>query len=222
MIAADHLGDVADHLIGHFVATRPGVRARPGRTSARAWGSPGRRRRSASSPRPSRTSTPARASAATHAPRPERGHGRARRGQGRGQRGGTHRAPRPRPACSEPEGLAGEGDHRAGRDPGRRPRGRDRGAPAQAADEVPELIPYGPAAKKVLELTFREALRLGHHYIGTEHILLALLEYENGNGVLSGLGIDKTAAETYLARVLEVIAVGGQQKDQQKDQQEDQ
>ncbi|MEU4052872.1 Clp protease N-terminal domain-containing protein [Streptomyces olivaceus] len=71
-----------------------------------------------------------------------------------------------------------------------------------AAAEVPELVPYGPAAKKVLELTFREALRLGHHYIGTEHLLLALLEHEHGEGVLSGLGLDKEAAERYVTEAL--------------------
>ncbi|MEV5019014.1 Clp protease N-terminal domain-containing protein [Streptomyces sp. NPDC053780] len=71
-----------------------------------------------------------------------------------------------------------------------------------AADEVPELVPYGPAAKKVLELTFREALRLGHNYIGTEHILLALLEHENGEGVLSGLGIGKESTERYVTEAL--------------------
>ncbi len=42
---------------------------------------------------------------------------------------------------------------------------------------------------KALELTFREALRLGHNYIGTEHILLALLELEAGSGALARLGI---------------------------------
>jgi ATP-dependent Clp protease ATP-binding subunit ClpA len=72
-----------------------------------------------------------------------------------------------------------------------------------AADEVPELIPYGSDAKKVLELTFREALRLGHNYIGTEHILLALLEFEHGTGVLSGLGIEKGAVESALLKELE-------------------
>ncbi|GGQ60646.1 Clp protease N-terminal domain-containing protein [Streptomyces flaveolus] len=71
-----------------------------------------------------------------------------------------------------------------------------------AAAEVPELVPYGPAAKKVLELTFREALRLGHNYIGTEHILLALLEHEHGKGVLSGLGIGKEAVERYVTEML--------------------
>ncbi|WP_122616823.1 Clp protease N-terminal domain-containing protein [Streptomyces sp. Tu 4128] len=77
-----------------------------------------------------------------------------------------------------------------------------------AADEAPELVPYGPAAKKVLELTFREALRLGHNYIGTEHILLALLEHENGEGVLSGLGIGKEPIERYVTEVLALMKAG--------------
>ncbi|GGL89192.1 hypothetical protein GCM10010129_36270 [Streptomyces fumigatiscleroticus] len=71
-----------------------------------------------------------------------------------------------------------------------------------AAEAPPELVPYSPAAKKVLELTFREALRLGHNYIGTEHILLALLEHENGEGVLSGLGVDKDRTGRFVADML--------------------
>lgn len=63
-----------------------------------------------------------------------------------------------------------------------------------AADEVPELIPYDAGSRKVLELAYRESLRLGHPHVGTEHILLALLEHEGGDGVLTGLGIDKQAA----------------------------
>jgi ATP-dependent Clp protease ATP-binding subunit ClpA len=39
-----------------------------------------------------------------------------------------------------------------------------------AVDHVPDLIPYGGHARKALELTLRQALRLGHNYIGTEHI----------------------------------------------------
>ncbi|CAL9498327.1 MULTISPECIES: Clp protease N-terminal domain-containing protein [Streptomyces] len=74
-----------------------------------------------------------------------------------------------------------------------------------AADDVPDLVPYAPDAKKVLELTFREALRLGHNYIGTEHILLALLEHENGQGVLSGLGVTKPATEEELRKMLALL-----------------
>jgi ATP-dependent Clp protease ATP-binding subunit ClpA len=41
-------------------------------------------------------------------------------------------------------------------------------------------VPFTPRAKKVLELSLREALSLGHNYIGTEHILLGLILVENG------------------------------------------
>ncbi|MEV6319898.1 Clp protease N-terminal domain-containing protein [Nocardia sp. NPDC051787] len=74
--------------------------------------------------------------------------------------------------------------------------------------EVPALVPFGPGAKKVLELTFREALRLGHNYIGTEHILLALLEQENGSGMLSDLGMDKARTEAHLIELLSAFTPG--------------
>ena len=64
------------------------------------------------------------------------------------------------------------------------------------------LIPFDADCKKVLELTFREALRLGHNYIGTEHILLALLEVENGSGVLSGLGLEKSSVQAEIEALL--------------------
>ncbi|WP_433198354.1 Clp protease N-terminal domain-containing protein [Nocardia sp. CA-107356] len=70
---------------------------------------------------------------------------------------------------------------------------------------MPALIPFDSEAKKVLELTFREALRLGHNYIGTEHALLALLEQENGTGILSDVGVDKAKAEADLVELLSVI-----------------
>ena len=80
------------------------------------------------------------------------------------------------------------------------------------AAEVPALIPFGSQAKKALELTFREALRMGHNYIGTEHLLLALLELEDGGGVLTGLGIDKAAVAAFVTAALESLA-GGQARD---------
>jgi hypothetical protein len=66
--------------------------------------------------------------------------------------------------------------------------------------EVPDPIPYDAASRKLLELTSREALRLGHSYIGTEHILLALLELEDSP--MLGLGIDKTRTEAHIAEFL--------------------
>jgi len=75
-----------------------------------------------------------------------------------------------------------------------------------ASDAVPALIPYDADSRKVLELTFREALRLGHDYVGTEHILLALLEHEGGAGVLSGLGLDKATADHDISEFLSALS----------------
>ncbi len=57
-------------------------------------------------------------------------------------------------------------------------------------EKVPALIPFDTRAKKALELTFRQALRLGHNYIGTEHLLLALHEEEDDGGTVHSIGID--------------------------------
>ncbi|MFW0108097.1 ATP-dependent Clp protease ATP-binding subunit [Rothia sp. P7181] len=53
-------------------------------------------------------------------------------------------------------------------------------------------IPFTPRAKKVLELSMREAIQLNHGYIGTEHILLGLVRADEGvaNQVLTKLGVD--------------------------------
>jgi ATP-dependent Clp protease ATP-binding subunit ClpC len=49
------------------------------------------------------------------------------------------------------------------------------------SDEVPVgQIPFTPRAKKVLELSMREALSLGHNHIGTEHVLLGLARENDG------------------------------------------
>jgi ATP-dependent Clp protease ATP-binding subunit ClpC len=64
--------------------------------------------------------------------------------------------------------------------------GRGTGAPSTIH------IPITPRAKKVLELSLREALQMGHNYIGTEHILLGLIREGEGVGaqVLQRLGAD--------------------------------
>jgi ClpA/ClpB-like protein len=49
---------------------------------------------------------------------------------------------------------------------------------------------------------------MGHNYIGTEHVLLALLELEDSGGVLSGLGIGKAAAQAQIAATLTAVAQG--------------
>ncbi|GAB3700242.1 Clp protease N-terminal domain-containing protein [Saccharopolyspora tripterygii] len=75
----------------------------------------------------------------------------------------------------------------------------------ERVEDMPALVPFDASAKKVLELTLREALRMGHNYVGTEHILLALLENENGEGVLSGLGLDKRTSEAHITAAIEEI-----------------
>jgi hypothetical protein len=68
-----------------------------------------------------------------------------------------------------------------------------------AEGEIPTLVPFDSRSRKALELTFREALRLDHEWVGTGHVLLALLEEEPPNGVLAGLGLTKPATDELVA-----------------------
>jgi ATP-dependent Clp protease ATP-binding subunit ClpA len=60
----------------------------------------------------------------------------------------------------------------------------------------PGHLPFEPASKKALELALREAVRLGHGFIGTEHLLLGLLHDGRARDVLvaRGVGLDGTRA----------------------------
>ncbi|MEH1130226.1 Clp protease N-terminal domain-containing protein, partial [Micromonospora sp. CPCC 206061] len=65
-------------------------------------------------------------------------------------------------------------------------------------------IPFTPRAKKVLELSLREALQLGHNYIGTEHILLGLIREGEGVAaqVLVKLGADRGRVRQQVIQLL--------------------
>jgi ATP-dependent Clp protease ATP-binding subunit ClpC len=68
-------------------------------------------------------------------------------------------------------------------------------------DEVtPGQIPFTPRSKKVLKLALREALSLGHEYIGTEHLLLAVVREGEGVAarILDGFGSAATWSRTRL------------------------
>ncbi|MET7567780.1 Clp protease N-terminal domain-containing protein [Streptomyces sp. NPDC005492] len=199
VIAADHLGDVADHLIGHFVDQA--------RRSGASWTDIGR------SMGVTRQAAQKRFVAKESADLdPSQGFSRYTV-RARNVVMASHneavaaRNPEGRPEhlilglLAEPDALAAKAITAQGvlLDAVRQ---AATAALPPAAEEVPDLIPYGPDAKKVLELTFREALRLGHNYIGTEHLLLALLEHENGEGVLNSLGIDKPTSERHIAEML--------------------
>jgi hypothetical protein len=74
--------------------------------------------------------------------------------------------------------------------------------------QPPQLIPFSGPARKALELAVREALRLGHNYVGTEHILLALYEAEDDDGTLHQLGVDTERFERELVTALESYTKG--------------
>jgi hypothetical protein len=75
-----------------------------------------------------------------------------------------------------------------------------------ASDEpLPDHLPFGSDCKKILQLTLREALRLGHNYIGTEHILLGVLRDEKSAGArtLTSFGVEREPTEKWLLAALE-------------------
>lgn len=89
-------------------------------------------------------------------------------------------------------------------------------------------IPFTPRARKVLEYSMREALQLGHNYIGTEHILLGLLREGDGvaSQVLMNLGADLNTVRQTVIELLsgyqggnaqgsdrDVVGVGGGRAD---------
>ncbi len=72
-------------------------------------------------------------------------------------------------------------------------------------DEVASgQIPFTPCSKKVLELSLREALSLGHNYIGTEHVLLGVARENEGvaSRILLDLGADAEKIRNEVVRLL--------------------
>ena len=77
-------------------------------------------------------------------------------------------------------------------------------------------IPFTPRAKKVLELSLREALQLGHNYIGTEHILLGLIREGEGVAaqVLTKLGADLSRVRQQVIQLLSGYSGSGDQENE--------
>jgi ATP-dependent Clp protease ATP-binding subunit ClpC len=75
-------------------------------------------------------------------------------------------------------------------------------------------IPFTPRAKKVLELSLREALQLGHDYIGTEHILLGLTREGEGVAaqVLVSLGADLNMVRQQVVQLLNSHQIEGHER----------
>ena len=205
MIAADALGDIADHLIGHFVDQA--------RRSGASWTDIGACMgvsKQAAQKRfvPKAESNPL---------DPNAGFGRftpRARNVVVGAQNRAHTAGNTtiEPAhlllalFDDPDGLAARLLTGQGVDGARVSEAIE--LPPRSEGEVPALIPFDGPAKKVLELTFRQALRLGHNYVGTEHILLALYEAEDEDGHLHRLGVDRERFERELVTALESIVKG--------------
>src|ERR1700722_7607712 len=203
VIAADALGDIADHLIGHFVDQA--------RKSGASWTDIGKCMGVTKQAAQKRfvPKLPNDAGALDPNGGFVRFTPRARNvivvAQNKAHEAGNneiHTAHLLLALFAEPEGLAAKLLASQGVDAKAvagtvhlPPRGQD----------VPALIPFSSQAKKVLELTFRQALRLGHNYIGTEHILLALLEAEADDGPLHGLGVDMDRTGSEIVSILESL-----------------
>ncbi|WCT01972.1 Clp protease N-terminal domain-containing protein [Rhodococcus qingshengii] len=205
VIAADHLGEVADHLIGHFVdqARRSGASWTEIGASMGVSKQAAQKRFVPKAPSDQKPMDPnegfnrftPRAKNVVMASQNEA------RAAGNAEIQPEHLL---LGLVEEPAGLASKAIVAQGVELGS-VRDAVAGVLPAPTSELPELIPYDARARKVLELTFREALRLGHNYIGTEHILLALLELEDGSGVLADLGISKSVAESNIVGALAAI-----------------
>ncbi|MCH0539525.1 ATP-dependent Clp protease ATP-binding subunit [Streptomyces sp. MUM 203J] len=200
VVAADHLGDVADHLIGHFVDQA--------RRSGASWTEIGKSMgvtRQAAQKRFVTKGEPAfdaNQDFGRFTPRARNvvvaSQDKAREG-GHTQIGTGHLV---LGLLDDPEGLAARVIVAQGVPLETVGEAVAEVLPEPSGEPVPDLVPFDARAKKALELTFREALRLGHNHVGTEHLLLALLEQEDGEGVLSGLGLDKASTEAHVSAAL--------------------
>ncbi|MEV7354188.1 Clp protease N-terminal domain-containing protein [Kitasatospora sp. NPDC091276] len=205
VIAADHLGDLADHLIGHFVDQA--------RRSGASWTDIGRSMgvsKQAAQKRfvPKDPGTPADLDPSQGFARfTDRARNVVMASQEEARAAGNAEITAEHlllGLLAEPEGIGLKALAAQGVTP-EAVRAATAAVLPAAAEQVPALIPYDAQGKKALELTFREALKLGHNFVGTEHILLALLELENGSGVLAGLGVEKSEAETFTSEAVKAI-----------------
>ncbi|MEV7679438.1 Clp protease N-terminal domain-containing protein [Streptomyces sp. NPDC088341] len=203
VVAADHLGEVADHLIGHFVdqARRSGASwTEIGKSMGVTRQAAQKRFVTKDEQEPDANQdfgrfTPRARNVVVASQNKARESGHIQIGTGHLLLG----------LLDDPDGLAARVLVAQGIPLKTVEEAVTEALPEPSGEPVPDLVPFDARAKKALELTFREALRLGHNYIGTEHLLLALLEQEDGEGVLSGLGLDKASTEERVSAALSAI-----------------
>ncbi|WP_030451707.1 Clp protease N-terminal domain-containing protein [Herbidospora cretacea] len=187
VLMAEHMSDVADHLIGHFVDQA--------RKSGASWTEIGRSMgvtKQAAQKRfvPKLEDNQQQFSRFT--PRAKTAIGEAQRlakELGHPMAGQEHLLVA---MLADADGLAVKALVEIGLDLDAAREAARRALPEPGA-ALPGNAELGEDNKRLLELTFQEALRLGHNYIGTEHMVLALLGAENP--VLAGLGVTKERFE---------------------------
>jgi hypothetical protein len=204
VVLADGLGELADHLVGHFVDQA--------RRSGASWtdigGSLGVSKQAAQQRFVARAVVDADAFAG----------GRFARFTPRAReavlRGATHAAEAGAGSVEpehvllgvldDPGSLATRALEAAGAPADRL---RERLAVASvAAAAGGEHLPFTPGSKLLLERTLRESLRLGHNYVGTEHVLLALLDDEGIAGTaLREAGVQRPGLEQWIVRQLQEL-----------------
>lgn len=198
MLAADHLGDLADHLVGHFVDQA--------RRSGASWTDIGRSM-GVTKQAARKRFVPKELSDLDASDGFNRFTERARNvivvAQNEARRAGNQEITTAHLSIAllaEAGSIGTEAVAAQGIDLAEAADGLRAGLPP-AVDDLPALIPFDIGARKTLELTFREALRLGHNYVGTEHILLAAFAAED-DGPLATLGVDPVEAEASVLRAL--------------------
>lgn len=197
VVVADHLGELSDHLVGHFVdqARRAGASWTMIGQSMGVTKQAAQKRFVAGESSMERFTDRAKVvvlKAQNHAR--DRGHAEVT---------SLHLA---LGLLAEWEGLAGQALEAGGLTK-RAVKDAVEGALPPRAEALAFHVPFSAGLKKVHELVVREALRLGHNYVGTEHILLGLLEAEAEPGavLLTGLGASKPAAEAWTLDAIEEI-----------------
>ena len=81
--------------------------------------------------------------------------------------------------------------------------------PASAPTQADDHLPFSAGAKALLDRTLREALLMGHNYVGTEHLLLALFDDDGQAGAaLRGTGVEKYRLHTEVVTQLAAIVQG--------------
>ncbi len=200
VLAAEHLGEVADHLVGHFVDHA--------RRSGASWSDIGRAMgvsKQAAQKRFTATVLDTEEKSQRFTPRARQAVMAAHQEAQTARNSEVTAEHLALGLLGDPSSLATQALSQLGPDLAATRQALTATLPA-AGESVPSLIPYDARARKVMELTFREALRLGHNYIGTEHMLLALLEVDGGLPALVELGIDRQGVEKVIVSALQKLA----------------